>query len=170
MRNQAFLFSQQPSLEASFDSWLTGAKDEAFRLINCPLRVGQRQEVLNVHMFIHSLRSLFHLPTRSCVWLFPLPPTLPRFLFCHWGEEHYLLVFWTAAWNSSLRLTVKEKHPESGHFAVFSSYWVMVKEHRMYKQFHCQRVHTGVIETRGWNGLSHTRVWAWGELGSLVLL
>lgn len=64
-------------------------------------------------MFIHSPRILFYLPTRSRLCLFPLPPTLPRSLLCHWFAGYYLPVFWTAAGrvaasSSSLRLVVKK--------------------------------------------------------------
>lgn len=70
----------------------------------------RERESLSVHMFIHSQRILFYVPTRSRLWLFPLPPTLPHSLLCHWFAGYYLLLFWTAAGTvaeRNLRLMVK---------------------------------------------------------------
>lgn len=93
-------------------------REEAFRLISCPHRVrgretGSERESLSVHMFIHSPRILFCMPTRSSLQLFRLPPTLPRSLLCHWFTGYYLLVFGAAAGtlaesNSSLRLMLRK--------------------------------------------------------------
>ena len=57
----------------------------------------REQELLSVHMFIHSQRILFSVPTLCRLWLFPLPPTLPHSLHCDWFAGYYLLLFWTAA-------------------------------------------------------------------------
>lgn len=57
-------------------------------------------------MFIHSLRILFYLPTRSRLRLFPLPPTRPRSLFCHRFAGRYLLLFWPAAGTVAVSINV----------------------------------------------------------------
>lgn len=77
--------------------WLCAdsCRGEAFRLINCPHGVGERDGEkewwwLSVPEFILPQRRLSCRPTRRPCCLFPLPPTLPPSLLCHWFAGCYL--------------------------------------------------------------------------------
>lgn len=114
---QSVSFQLQTALEASSGSQLTDAEEKLSDSLTAHTEsereTGREKKSLSVHMFIHSLRILFYLPTRSRLWLFRLPPTLLRSLLCHWFAGYYLLVFWTAAGtmaegNSNLKLMVKK--------------------------------------------------------------
>lgn len=96
MRNEPLL-STTSCIRGSIYFSTKRCQGETLRLITCPLRVRQGQEVLSVRLFIHSRRSLFYLPTCSCLWVFTLPSALPRFFLCRSGADYYPLAFCAAA-------------------------------------------------------------------------
>lgn len=87
---QSVSFQLQLALEASSGSQLTDAEEKLSDSLTAHTESGRdgERKLLSVHMFIHSQRALFYLPTRSRLLLFPLPPTLPHSRLCRRGTGY----------------------------------------------------------------------------------
>lgn len=132
----------------------------------------RERELLSVHMFIHSQRSRFYVPTRSSLWLFPLPPTLPLALHCPWfaGYDVQVQVRWLRGASGWWRPLPGSECLPALCRGLFSS-WAMQKKtpkNCVHQQFCDQLV---LREPTRWWAETATRlgVWVHGRRGCLLL-